>query len=72
MLIAGVFTAAGQLLVFIALETSPANIISPLMSIQILFVFFLSWLINRRLEIFSWKVALGMASTLVGTILLFQ
>ncbi len=71
MLIAGVFTAAGQLLAFISLETSPANIVSPLMSIQILFVFFLSWLINRRLEIFSWKVALGMAATLAGTVLLF-
>jgi drug/metabolite transporter (DMT)-like permease len=72
MCIAGLFTAFGQLMYFISLETSPANIIAPLMSIQILFIFFLSLLINRRMEIFSWKVVLGMLLTLVGTIFLFQ
>ncbi|MFA5308686.1 MAG: DMT family transporter [Dehalococcoidales bacterium] len=72
MSIAGVFTATGQLLYFTSLGHSPANVIAPLLSIQILFIFIFSWLINRRTELFTAKVALGMAATVAGTFLLFR
>ena len=72
MAVAGIFTAAGQLLYFTSLERSPANVIAPLMSIQLLFIFLLSYFINRRIELFSLKVALGIGATVAGTILLFQ
>ncbi len=72
MIIAGMFTAAGQLLYFIALDKSPASVIAPLMSIQLLFIFILSFLINRKIELFSVKVALGMTAAIAGTVLLVQ
>jgi drug/metabolite transporter (DMT)-like permease len=72
MVLAALFTAAGQLLMFTALVNSPASVVSPLMSTQVIFIFFLSLLVNRKMEIFSWKIALGMAATLAGTFLLFR
>jgi drug/metabolite transporter (DMT)-like permease len=72
MALAGIFTSTGQLLYFTALGKSPASVVTPLLSIQILFIFFFSLLINRRIELFTWKVVLGMAATLAGTFLLFQ
>jgi drug/metabolite transporter (DMT)-like permease len=72
MALAGLFTATGQLLYYTSLGKSPANVVTPLLSVQIIFIFFLSLLINRKSEVFSWKVALGMAATLAGTFLLFR
>ena len=72
MAVAGIFTATGQLLNYTALGRSPASVVTPLLSTQVIFIFFLSWLVNRRTEVFSWRVALGMAATLAGTYLLFQ
>lgn len=72
MVVAGLFTAAGQLLYFAALARSPANVVSPLVSIEIVFIFILSFLVNRRAEFFTWKVALGMAAAVAGTFLLFR
>ncbi len=72
MALAGLFTATGQLLYYTALGKSPASVVTPLLSIQVIFIFFLSLLVNRRAEVFSWKVGIGMAATLAGTFLLFQ
>jgi drug/metabolite transporter (DMT)-like permease len=72
MIVAGLFTAAGQLLYFAALVRSPANVVAPLVSIEILFIFLLSFLVNRRGEVFTWKVTLGMVAAVGGTFLLFH
>jgi drug/metabolite transporter (DMT)-like permease len=72
MVISGIFTAGGQLLFYSALGKSPANVIAPLISIEILFIFLLSLLVNRRSEVFTLKVALGMLAAVAGTFLLFQ
>jgi len=72
MALAALFSSTGQLLYYTALGMNPASVVTPLLSIQGIFIFFLSWLINRKAEIFSWKVVLGMAATLAGTFLLFQ
>jgi transporter family protein len=72
MVASGLFTAAGQLLYYIALGKSAANVIAPLISTEILFIFLLSLLVNRRTEVFTVKVALGMAAAVAGTFLLFQ
>ena len=72
MAIAGAFTAVGQLLYYTALGQSPASVVTPLLSIQILFIFFFSFLINRKIEFFTPKVFIGMAATVAGTFLLFH
>jgi drug/metabolite transporter (DMT)-like permease len=72
MVLAGVFTAGGQFLYYAALGQSPANVIAPLLSIQVVFIFFLSWLINRKIELFTPKIIIGMAAAVAGTFLLFR
>jgi drug/metabolite transporter (DMT)-like permease len=72
MVVSGLFTATGQLLYFNALGRSQANTVAPLVSIEIVFIFILSFIINRKSEVFSLKVALGMAAAVAGTFLLFQ
>ena len=72
MSLAGLFTAAGQLMYFGALGRSPANTVAPLVSIEVLFIYLLSFLVNRRGEVFTAKVALGMAAMVAGTFLLFR
>jgi drug/metabolite transporter (DMT)-like permease len=72
MVLAGLFTAGGQFLYFSALGESPANVVTPLLSIQVVFIFFLSWLINRKIEIFTPRIIFGMVVTVAGTFLLFQ
>ncbi len=72
MFLAGLFTAAGQLFYFMALQRSPANIVTPLVSIEVLFIYIISYFANRRGEIFTVKVALGMIAMVVGTFLLFR
>ena len=72
MALAALFSSSAQLLYYTSLGLSPASVVTPLLSVQVIFIFFLSWQVNRRSEVFSWKVGLGMAATLLGTILLFQ
>ncbi|MGD0779713.1 MAG: DMT family transporter [Dehalococcoidales bacterium] len=72
MALAGVFTAGGQFLYYAALGQSPANVIAPLLSIQVVFIFFLSLLINRKIELFTPRIIFGMVAAVVGTFLLFH
>lgn len=72
MVVAGLFTAVGQLLYFGALKRSPANIIAPLISIEVLFIYVISFFVSRRSEVFTVKVALGMLAMVAGTFLLFR
>ena len=72
MALAGLFTAGGQLLYYAALGQSPANIVAPLLSIQVVFIFFFSLLINRKIELFTPRIIFGMVAAVVGTFLLFR
>ena len=72
LMIGGVFSAIGQLLRFSALNYSPVSIVTPLTSIAVLFVFFFSFLLNRNIEVFTWKVFIGMVAIVAGVFLLFQ
>ncbi len=71
LLFAGGFTSLGQLFRYLALSYSPVSIVVPLTTIAALFVFLLSFLINRKIEAFTWQVFTGMAAIVVGTFLLF-
>jgi len=72
MAVAGLFTSAGQLMYFGALGKSPANIVAPLVTIEVLFIYALSFLVNRKGEVFTAKVAFGMAALVAGAFLLFR
>ena len=68
----GIFFAVGQLLRYMALSYSPVSIVSPLGCTVVIFVYIFSFFINRNIEIFNWKVLVGMAVTVAGAFLLFQ
>jgi drug/metabolite transporter (DMT)-like permease len=72
MAIAGLFTAGGQLLYYTALGKGQANTVTPLVTIEVLFIYIISYFANRRGEVFTLKIALGMLAMVAGTFLLFQ
>ena len=72
LVISGLFVAIAQLLRYLALSYSPVSVVTPLIGINVLFTFFLSFLLNRDIEVFTWKVFIGIAVTAVGAFLLFQ
>lgn len=70
LLTAGVFTSIAQLLRYTALNYSPASKVTALATTNNLFVFLFSFLINRKIEVFTVKVALGMLATAIGAFLI--
>lgn len=68
----GVFNAIAQLFRYIALIYSPVSVVTPITGTTTLFVFFLSFAVNRKIEVFTWKVFISIVATVVGTFLLFQ
>jgi len=72
LVIGGIFAATGQLFSYTALGYSPASMVTPLLSIHVLFTFLFSFLLNRQIEVFTPRVISGMVVTVAGTFLLFQ
>ncbi len=70
-IIGGTLIAIAQLLRYTALDYSPVSLVQPLMNSDVLFILLLSFFINRKIEIFSARVILGIISTVVGGVLLF-
>ncbi len=69
--ISGVFVTVAQLLRYIAFSYSPVSVVAPLTGTNVLFVLLFSFLLNRKIEVFTWKVFAGIAATVAGTALLF-
>lgn len=67
----GIFAAAGQLLHYVALGGGPASLVVPLVNTTVIFTFFFSFFINRRIEVFTAKIIIGMVVALAGTFVLF-
>lgn len=68
----GIFSVIAQLFRYLALNYSPLSIVEPLIGTAVLFTFFLSFFLNRKIEVFTWKVFTGIVVTVVGTFLLFK
>ena len=71
-IISGLFSSVAQFLRFTALSYSPVSVVEPITGTQVLIIFFLSFLINRNIDVFTWKILVGIVATVVGTFLLFQ
>jgi len=70
-IITGVLLLTGHLLSYAALAISPVSVIQPLLGTVVLFTFLLSFLVNRRTEVFSWRMFTGILMVLAGIILVF-
>jgi drug/metabolite transporter (DMT)-like permease len=67
----GVLLLAGHLLGYAALAISPVSVIQPLFGTVVLFTFLLSFFLNRRLEVFNWRIFTGMLIVVAGVFLVF-
>jgi drug/metabolite transporter (DMT)-like permease len=66
------FSALSQLFIYIGLDLSPASRAIPLYSTNVLVVFLISFLFNRKLELFTWKIFLGMLAVILGAYFVFR
>ena len=69
-ILSGLFVSAAQLLSYIALSMAPASIVSPIFAISPVFLLTLSFLFNRKLEVFNAPLIAGTIAVIVGTILI--
>jgi drug/metabolite transporter (DMT)-like permease len=61
-----------QLCRYVALDYIPVSIVSPLNSTASLFTIVLSFIINRKIELFTWKIIVGAILVVSGVFLIFQ
>lgn len=65
------FTSLAHLARFAALRISPVSVVDPLiLSVNGLFIIAVSFVINRNIEVFTWRVLMGTVVTVVGAYLL--
>ncbi|MFC1893064.1 EamA family transporter [Chloroflexota bacterium] len=66
----GLFNYTAQLMMYLALYVAPVILVAPLFALQPVFILVLSFLFNRKLEMFGKNVIIGVVAAVVGTILL--
>jgi len=72
LVIAGSLMAVTHLIRYTALSYSPVSVVNPLVATVAIFTFFFSFVLNRNLEVFTWKVFVGVIATVAGAFILFQ
>jgi len=70
-MLTGVFAMTGHLFRYSALARSPVSVIQPLMGTAVLFTFFLSFFINRKIDVFSWRIFAGIVLVIAGIAFIF-
>ncbi len=72
MLSAGaIFLVVGHLLRFTALKYSPVSVVQPLVATIVIFVLLFSWIINRKIDFFNWRVIAGIIMVLAGVFTIY-
>ena len=61
----------GHLFRFSALIYSPVSIVVPITSSIVVFTLLFSWMVNRRIDVFNWRVIAGIALVLAGVFILY-
>jgi drug/metabolite transporter (DMT)-like permease len=62
---------AGHIFRFSALKYSPVSIAQPIMATIVIFVLLFSWMVNRRIDVFNWRVIAGIVMVLAGVCLIY-
>ena len=68
--LAGLFSAFANLMRYTALSMAPVSVVAPLFFISPVFLLVLSFLFNRKLEVFTINVIVGIITVTLGSILL--
>jgi drug/metabolite transporter (DMT)-like permease len=66
---AALLLVIGHIFRFSAFEYSPISVAQPLMGTIVIFVLLFSFFINRRIDVFNWRVILGIMLVLAGVFL---
>ena len=66
-----IFLVAGHIFRFTALRYSPVSIVQPLIATIVIFVLLFSWIVNRRIDVFNWRIIAGIVMVLVGVFLIY-
>ena len=69
--IGSVFLVVGHLFRFTALIHSPVSVVQPLVATIVIFVLIFSWIINRKIDVFNWRVLAGIAMVLAGVFMIY-
>ena len=69
--VSAVFLVVGHLFRFTALKHSPVSVVQPLVSTIVIFVLIFSWIINRKIDVFNWRVVAGIVMVLAGVCLIY-
>jgi len=69
-ILTGLLSMAANLARYAALNLAPASIVQPLVWTYPVILLFLSFLMNRNLEMFNWIVVVGTITVVAGSILL--
>ena len=69
--IGSVFLVAGHIFRFSALQYSPVSIVQPLIATIVVFVLIFSWIINRKIDVFHWRVIAGIIMVLAGIFMIY-
>jgi drug/metabolite transporter (DMT)-like permease len=68
---AAILGLVGQLLRYAALNYSPVSVVQPLIGTLVVFTFFFSFILNRKIDVFNWRVFTGIVVVVAGIFLLF-
>jgi drug/metabolite transporter (DMT)-like permease len=71
-LFGSIFASTAQFCRYWALDYSPVSVVSPLTATSTLITILLSFAINRRIEVFTWKIIVGAIFVVCGVFLIFQ
>ncbi len=69
-IIAAVLTSVANIFRYTALSYSPVSLVRPIESTYILYLLLFSFLFNRKIEVFTPKVIIGMLLVVAGTVIL--
>jgi len=68
---AAILLVIGQLLRFSALKYSPVSVVQPLLGTVVVFTLILSWIVNRKIDVFNRRVIAGIVLVLAGVFLIY-
>jgi len=69
--ISGLILLAGHLFRSTALKFDQVSLVLPLVSSTVIFVLFFSWILNRRIDIFNWRIFSGILMVMAGIVLIY-
>ncbi|MFC1914250.1 DMT family transporter [Chloroflexota bacterium] len=71
LIIACIFSFAGHSLRYAAYGHSPVSVVQPLLGTMPIFVLLFSFIMNRKIDIFTWQVVVGTGVIIIGAYLIF-